>query len=1483
MTLDPNAQIVVTGRNGISLGNNATIAINSGAQVSATVNTAIAGLNGVGGNTIDFGSNNTVTIQQGATVSANGTASNAEAINTVGSGNVITNSGTIRSANSSAIYFDNLSGLNTIDNEATGVITTTSASGNVIGSSGSAAVHFINKGAVKGNLGFAGGNDILDLYTGSTITGTFNGGGGTNVINLWGTGSQGLPGAIQNFQTLNKQDTGTWTLSGSIAGGMKVNVNQGTLVLDGSNAGFTGSVTVAAAGTLEGDSDSLPPSVTDNGQVRFAQTADGTYAGAIQGTGAVTKTNGGTLTLTGANTYSGGTSFNQGAVKVSTDGALGAATGSLTFNGGTLQFGNSFNLAASRALTLNAGGGTLDTQAFNTTVSQAIAGSGSLTKAGSGTLTLLGSNVYSGGTTISAGTLQLGNGGTTGSIVGNVNNNGALVFNRSDALTLDGLLSGTGTVTQSGSGTTILSGANSYQGATNVNAGALYVNGDQSAATGATAVASGATLGGNGTIGGNVTVAAGATLSPGALGAIPGTLTIGGNLNLAGNSNLSYSLGQAGVAGGAYNDLVNVQGNLVLDGTLNVVTSPGGSFDTGIYRVFNYNGTLTNNGLSIGTIPSQNFYLQTSVNNQINLINTNGLTLRYWDGAAGPKNDQVVNGGNGTWQNASGNDNWTDLAGAVNAPFTDRAFAIFEAAPGTVTVDNSLGQVNVGAMQFASNGYVVQGENLTLAGTVADPGHTEIRVGDGASDGAADFATINAVLVGNSTLVKTDLGTLVLNGANTYIGGTQFDGGTIQISADHNLGDAAGALTFDGGGLRTTSSLALSRAITLDAGGGTLAPDADTTLTVSSVIGGTGSLTQNGAGSTVLTSDSTYAGGTRINTGTLQLGNGGTTGSIAGNVANNGTLVFDRSDVSSFTGAISGTGGVRQAGTGTTVLTAANTYSGITQVDTGALAIGDAAHADAALAGGAVQVANGATLGGYGSITGNVTNDGTIAVANALPTFASNGTGNFRISGNLTNAGLVQLGGSSIGNALTVAGNYAGQNATIALNTFLAGDGAPSDRLVVSGGTASGSSTLKVTNVGGPGAQTTGDGITVVQATNGATTGADTFTLAGGTVSAGAYAYYLAKGGTSGGTGESWYLRNTVPSKPTTGTEPPVVAADGTPKPLAEAVADAGSSGESPVPVYRPEVPLYAEAPAVARQLGLLQIDTFHDRQGDQGLLTETGSVPASWARAWGGHSNISQGGDVKPAFDGTVWGTQVGQDMYANSDARGNRNHYGFLLGFSHAVGDVSGLALGQPGLGVGSLQVSTYDAGGYWTHIGSGGWYTDAVAMGSVLSVRTHSSGGSNASTNGGAFTGSVEAGLPIALGYGLTLEPQAQLVWQWLSLDRFNDGISDVTWNNGNTFLARIGARLQRAFDVGGVAWKPYLRLNVLRSFGANDATTFGATTTLDTHVGQTDGQIGAGVTAQLTKRGSVYAAVSYLTNLGGEHQRTITGNAGVRWAW
>jgi hypothetical protein len=124
----------------------------------------------------------------------------------------------------------------------------------------------------------------------------------------------------------------------------------------------------------------------------------------------------------------------------------------------------------------------------------------------------------------------------------------------------------------------------------------------------------------------------------------PGTLTINSNLSLNAGSLLAYDLGRPNVIGGPLNDHTIVQGDLALDGTLNVITTPGGSFDLGVYRIISYASGFTNNGLEIGTIPSPDFFVQTSVVGAVNLVNTSGLTLNFWDGAAGPKNDGFIQG-----------------------------------------------------------------------------------------------------------------------------------------------------------------------------------------------------------------------------------------------------------------------------------------------------------------------------------------------------------------------------------------------------------------------------------------------------------------------------------------------------------------------------------------------------------------------------------------------------------------------------------------------------------------------------------------------------------------------------------------------------------------------------------------------------------------------------------------------------------------------
>ncbi len=810
--------ISVGNTNAISLGDGANITIGSGASVTnATAQSGSTGGYGTGPNTIEFGSNGTLVVQQGGSVIETGTHRSAEAINVHGPGNTIINRGLIQANSSAAIWFqDEISGAkNVVDNY--GTIEKLGGSGSVIGTSGGSGINFTNRTGAKviGGLSFAGGNDTLTFEPGSSVSGDINGGGGTNDLFLQGVSgsSDTLAGALRNFTTLTKQGEGLWTVTGSLTGFTTVTVKDGTLALTGNNSGYTGNVIVEPDGVLEARAQSLPTktnpadnvsNVQNDGLVRFTQPDDGTYIGQIIGSGAVEKTGGGVLTLApvapGGNTYAGGTTIRDGTIAVGADNVLGAATGALTFDGGALRFDQSFDLAGSRAVTLDAGGGTIDTNGNTTSITQNITGIGALTKAGAGVLNLEGDNSYAGNTTVSGGE--------------------------------------------------------------------LYVNGNQSAATGATSVQSGATVGGVGTIGGDLTIADGATLAPGRPDTIPGTLTVNGNLNLNSGSSLDYNFGQANVVGGALNDHTIVGGDLVLDGTINVQTTPGGSFDPGVYRVISYSGSLTNNGLEIGQIPASGFYVQTSVDKQVNLVNTSGLTLNYWDGAAGPKKDGTVNGGDGVWQNFNGNDNWTTIDGTPNAPFADSSFAIFMAKKGDVTVDNSLGDVRVSGMQFASDGYVVHGEAITLVGNPS----TTVRVGDGTAEGASFTATINSELTGDSRLVKSDLGTLVLGAANTYTGGTSINGGTVQISSNENLGGAAGDVSMNGGTLRTTANMDIDRATELQGLGGTIETDGGTTLDYTAAITGDGSLTKTGDGTLVLNTQSTYTGATSVETGTFAAG-----------------------------------------------------------------------------------------------------------------------------------------------------------------------------------------------------------------------------------------------------------------------------------------------------------------------------------------------------------------------------------------------------------------------------------------------------------------------------------------------------------------------------------------------------------------------------------------------------------------------------------
>ena len=249
---------------------------------------------------------------------------------------------------------------------------------------------------------------------------------------------------------------------------------------------------------------------------------------------------------------------------------------------------------------------------------------------------------------------------------------------------------------------------------------------------------------------------------------------------------------------------------------------------------------------------------------------------------------------------------------------------------------------------------------LTLVGVPVSGGPNEavIRVGDGTAGGTGYTATIAATLAGAAKLVKTDLGTLVLSGINTYTGGTAVNGGTLQVSQDSNMGALAGALSLNGGTLATTATFDTARATTLGASGqlqcrgGHQLRHHQRRRRQRRIEQAGQRHADPGCGQHLCRRHDDFR---RDAAAGFRRG-GSATGGILGNVANNGTLVFNRSNSYTFSGLVSGTGGVTQLGSGTTILTADNTYTGGTTISAGTLQLG----------------AGGAT----GGIVGNVVNNG---------------------------------------------------------------------------------------------------------------------------------------------------------------------------------------------------------------------------------------------------------------------------------------------------------------------------------------------------------------------------------------------------------------------------------------------------------------------------------------------------------------------------
>jgi outer membrane autotransporter protein len=484
----------------------------------------------------------------------------------------------------------------------------------------------------------------------------------------------------------------------------------------------------------------------------------------------------------------------------------GTISGGLSSSGGTranaIEFtGGSNRLSLGPDSILNGGiavTGSLEiNQSDDVEIANTISGSGSLQKSGLGALTLSGTNTYAGGTTVNGGRLSVSSDANLGAANGDItlvtgllqiNGTGftqltrdlevtydAAIQNRDADLVVSGALSGTGVLNKHG-------------------AGAFIYNGDGSGFSGALNIAGG-TLGGSGTIGGTVRVQSGATLSA---GNSPGTLNVG-ELILFSSSTSEFELGTAGTVGGPTNDLVTVDNNLVLGGTLNATVG-----SAGYYQLFQYGGTLSGSygTVNVSGVSGATGTVQTGIPGQVNLyVAGTGQAIQFWDGSDMIGNG-TVDGGSGTW--SSTGTNWTGAPGSagINGPY-EKSVAVFAGTAGTVTVD---GTQSVDTLQFKTDGYTLSGGTLDLApasGTTAvlnvDGSH-EATIGStltaAAGIGLEKTGTGAALLTGDSSGFAGDVlvsrGLLLVNGTLGN-GGNRFDvGGGSGMAGLSGSGTVAG-------------------------------------------------------------------------------------------------------------------------------------------------------------------------------------------------------------------------------------------------------------------------------------------------------------------------------------------------------------------------------------------------------------------------------------------------------------------------------------------------------------------------------------------------------------------------------------------------------------------------------------------------------------------------------------------------------------------
>jgi len=1017
-----------------------------------------------------------------------------------------------------------------------------------VGLSGSANLQIGTGGYYAGSLNRAVGTSGGQVGFGGTSAG-FEGNGSSTTVTLTGTSTVGvgaalLPGTL-NFNIVGGQ-------AGSVTFNATVDLAGSNLTINHADNGNNTPLTIAAniltsTGTAgvsftnnNGSSNSviyITGSNSYNGVTNLSATGGvrvilggTTGVGSLSGTGGITLGTGGAqfgIATTGTTTINSVISGTAGTFafpdlstgnSVVINGTNTGLTGTVIFNAantyggntlikaGTLQIGNGGTTGALPGTTAVSGsaGSTL---AFDlsgsATLSNTVSGAVGVMQAGTGMLTLNGgaNQSYTGATTITSGTLRLGDGSNDASIAGSgtINNSATLIFNNANIENYSGKIIGSGSIVKNNTGSQKISGTNTYTGSTTVNAGTLQLG--SASALGST---SGVFIGSSGTLNLSNGVTTQTTTLTGSTGS---TLTLAGGSVVTGGIGAGGSTLIFGVGNNTADSLVLTSGATpALSGTTTILVSAlSGANVTSFTIISSPSGGLEPGGSGapsfvLGALPSltQGFITQSGTAIQLTF---SAVTTVYWLGGGV--------GGNSNWNTAAapGNNFSSDSAGnnPLNAMFGTAQDVIFSATSGTDEGSTNLnGNVTAHSLTVTDTnavGIASGTSTLTLTGA---SGVTGINTGSGAgtltistnvtfaSASTANVTVMNAAGVsisgtigGSSGLLVNGTGLLTLTGTNNFTGGLTLQSGTTNVNSDPALGGATSGVTFNPGSgsnvvlqFSATGTTASTRSFTFSSGTGIIDTQANV-VTIGGTVSGSVGFDKVGAGQLIINgANDVYNGTANISSGTLTIQNPGSlasTGTSTYNIASGAVLELSATNTQSLALAAS-TDGITITGSGRLLKSGAGTLQ--LNRNAGAISIAMSAGGIIELAGGLTQngglggnnAANWAGNLGSLQIDGGASLDTWDAVT-AVSVDALSGSGTITRTGYGTGADGVTIGvNNGSGTFAGLITNAFGQNNVTKLGSGLevfTGSNGYSGSTTITG--SAGAGTLRITNSAGLG------------------------------------------------------------------------------------------------------------------------------------------------------------------------------------------------------------------------------------------------------------------------------------------------------------------------------------------------------------------------------------------------------------------------------